>query len=66
MFWRVILDGEAESGMHSHSGEAGNFCYFNCSGDRQDINKRAPLNGVLMVGHFILLSKQSLLVFFFN
>jgi hypothetical protein len=23
MFWRVILNGEAESGMHSHLGEGG-------------------------------------------
>jgi hypothetical protein len=65
VFLRVILDAEAESGMHSHLGEAGftwpgsNFCYFNCSGDRTRQQHKGPSNGVLMVGHFIFFTQTA-------
>jgi hypothetical protein len=59
----VNLHGEAESGTHFHLGETGFirlwwilgaifFCYFNCSGDKQYNNKRAPPMVFLMIGHF--------------
>jgi hypothetical protein len=74
-FQRVILHGEAGSGMHSHSGEAGFTSLWWIQGaifatlavvGIDKLTTKGPLHGVLMVGHFILLPRQYPLFFFFS
>jgi hypothetical protein len=73
-FQRVILHGEAGSGIHSHLGEAGFTQLWWTQGaisatltavGLDKTTTKGPLQWVLMVGHFILLPRQYLLFLFF-